>query len=125
MAQPVVTALEDDLNTPGALAAIAAIAGSLRDALLKRKPDAAAWQRALTVAGERLGFLQADVDVWFKQGADDALKARIEGLIVERGAARLAKDWAGADRIRGELTEMRVEVLDGTGGKATWRLKTD
>jgi cysteinyl-tRNA synthetase len=125
LAQPVVTALEDDLNTPGALAALAAIAGSLREALMKRKPDAAAWQRALTVAGDHLGFLQADVDVWFKQGADEALKARIEALIAERGAARLAKDWAAADRIRGELTQMRVEVLDSTHGAATWRLKTD
>jgi cysteinyl-tRNA synthetase len=125
LAQSVVAALEDDLNTPGALAALAGIAGSLREALMKRKPDAAAWQRALTLAGDRLGFLQAEVDVWFKQGADEALKARIEALIAERGAARLAKDWAAADRIRGELTQMRVEVLDSPHGAATWRLKTD
>ena len=49
--------------------------------------------------------------------------ARALALIVQRGEARKAKDWPAADRIRAELTEMGVEVLDGPGGTATWRLK--
>ena len=50
------------------------------------------------------------------------MKARIDALVAERVAARAAKNWADADRIREELTALNVEVLDGPTG-ATWRLK--
>ena len=53
---------------------------------------------------------------------DEALKLRIEGLIADRIAARAAKDWSTADRIRDELTALKVEVMDGPTG-ATWRIK--
>jgi cysteinyl-tRNA synthetase len=122
-AAPVVAALEDDLNTPAAMAALSGVAGALRDALLKKKPDAAVWRRALYLAGRPLGFLQADPDAWFKGGADDELSGKVEALITRRAEARRAKDWPEADRIRAELAELNVEVLDGPGGVATWRLK--
>ncbi len=44
------------------------------------------------------------------------------GLIGVLIAARNAKDWATADRIRAELTALNVEVMDNATG-ATWRLK--
>ena len=44
-------------------------------------------------------------------------------MIAARAAARQAKDWPAADRIRDELTALNVEVMDGPQG-ATWRLKT-
>ena len=69
-----------------------------------------------------MGFLQADPDAWFQGGADEALKARIEALISARAAARAAKDWPEADRIRVQLAELNVEVMDGPAG-ATWRIK--
>ena len=122
-AEPVVRALEDDLNTPAALAALAGVAGALRDALLKKKPDAALWRRALVLAGAPLGLLQADPDAWFKGAADPQLGAQVEALIARRSDARRAKDWTEADRIRAELNALNVEVLDGPGGAATWRLK--
>ncbi|MDB5465537.1 MAG: cysS, partial [Phenylobacterium sp.] len=61
-------------------------------------------------------------DAWFQGGADEGLKTQIEALIVARDAARAAKDWPQADRIRAELTALNVEVMDGPAG-ATWRIK--
>jgi cysteinyl-tRNA synthetase len=69
-----------------------------------------------------LGVLQADPQAWFQGGADEDLSARIDALVAARDAARAAKDWPEADRIRGELTALNVEVMDGPAG-ATWRIK--
>ena len=44
----------------------------------------------------------------------------IDALIVARNQARLDKDWADADRIRGELDAMGV-VLEDKDGKTIWR----
>jgi cysteinyl-tRNA synthetase len=120
-AQAVVEALEDDLNTPAAMAALSALATSLRQAVTTKLGDATLRQRTLVLAGALLGFLQTDPGAWFEGGADEALKSQVEGLIGARAEARRAKDWAAADRIRGELTDLGVEVLDGPGGAATWR----
>jgi cysteinyl-tRNA synthetase len=120
-AEAVVAALEDDLNTPAAMAALSALATSLRQAVTAKLDDAPVKQRTLRLAGALLGVLQADPSAWFEGGADEALKAKVEALIAARGEARRAKDWAAADRIRAELTDLGVEVLDGPGGTATWR----
>ena len=69
-----------------------------------------------------MGFLNVDPQAWFQGGADDGLKLRVETLIAERQAARAAKDWSAADRIRAELTALNVEVMDSPSG-ATWRIK--
>jgi len=120
-AQAVAVALEDDLNTPAAMAALSALATSLRQAITAKLEDAPIKQRTLVLAGALLGFLQADPGVWFEGGADETLKAEVEALIGARAEARRAKDWAAADRIRGELAALGVEVLDGPAGTATWR----
>jgi cysteinyl-tRNA synthetase len=120
-AASVVAALEDDLNTPAAMAALSALATSLRQAVTAKLEDAAVKQRTLVLAGGLLGFLQTDPSAWFEGGADEALKAKVEALIAARAQARRAKDWAAADRIRGQLAELGIEVLDGPGGTATWR----
>jgi cysteinyl-tRNA synthetase len=120
-AASVVAALEDDLNTPAAMAALSALATSLRQAVTAKLEDAAVKQRTLVLAGGLLGFLQTDPSAWFEGGADEALKAKVEALIAARAQARRAKDWAAADRIRAQLAELGIEVLDGPGGTATWR----
>jgi cysteinyl-tRNA synthetase len=120
-----VKALDDDLNTPRAFSALFGLADTLRANLMKKaEPQALADHRgALIQAANLLGFLEADSNAWFKGGADDDLSAKVEALIAARAAARAAKDWPEADRIRAELTALNVEVLDGPGGTATWRLK--
>ena len=124
---PVKEALFDDLNTPKAFAEMFAIA----DRLFADLPTAVdrgqgeligIGAAALRQAGGLMGFLKADPEAWFQGDLDVGLKARIDGLIAERVAARAAKDFATADRIRQELTDLNVEVMDNPTG-ATWKIK--
>ena len=48
--------------------------------------------------------------------------ARIDALLADRQAARGAKDWAGADRIRDELADEGIEIVDTETGPR-WRRK--
>ena len=114
-----VAALEDDLNTPQAMAELFALASRLETAAPE---DRAAAKGELLASGSLMGFLQADPNAWFHGGADEGFKARVDALIAERIAARAAKNWAEADRLRDELTALNVEVMDSATG-ATWRLK--
>ena len=118
-----IAALEDDLNTPEAYSALFGLANGLRSALMDERWGAVVQHRAaLLEAGQLMGFLGADPDAWFQGGADEGLKAKVEALIAARAQARAAKDWAQADLIRVQLTELNVEVMDGPTG-ATWRIK--
>lgn len=116
-------ALHDDLNTPSAFAALFQLADRVRAAVMAKDARAAAGARSLLLeAGQLMGFLVADPQSWFQSGADDGLKTKVEALLAERLAARAAKNWPEADRIRDELTALNVEVMDGPQG-ATWRIK--
>ncbi|MDE2355880.1 MAG: cysteine--tRNA ligase [Alphaproteobacteria bacterium] len=119
-AAPVISALEDDLNTPKAFAELFALARRLETA-----EDGAARAIAkgeLLASGALMGFLQADPVAWMQGGPDAAFAARVDALIAERIAARAAKDWARADALRAELTALDVEVMDSAQG-AAWRRK--
>jgi cysteinyl-tRNA synthetase len=116
-------ALYDDLNTPSAFAALFQLADKVRAAVMAKDARAVASGRGLLVeAGNLMGFLAADPQSWFQSGADDDLKSKVEALLADRQAARAAKNWPEADRIRGELAALNVEVMDGPAG-ATWRIK--
>ena len=119
----VLAALRDDLNTPLAFVGLFQLADYLRAATMGK--DVAGVERGrglLLEAGQLMGLLAADPQGWFQGGADDDLKVRVEALITARGEARTAKDWPAADRIRDELSALKVEVMDGPAG-ATWRIK--
>ena len=123
----VLQALHDDLNTPSALSLFG---NYVRDTRLNVQNSKSALDRApealarIAATAALLGFLQADPDAWFKGGADAELSGRVQALLAARADARRAKDWAQADRIRAELAAMNVEVLDGPGGAASWRIKS-
>ena len=113
--EAVVAALSDDLNTPQALAEISAIDKEAN------KADPFHWPRLkgqLIAAGRLLGLLQQDPEAWARGDASDA--QRIDALVAARVAARKAKDFAEADRIRKELAAEGVEIMDGPDG-STWR----
>lgn len=118
-------ALDDDLNTPLAFSSLFALANGVRTELMKSVPDwgSIADQRAaLLQAANLMGFLTQDPNAWFQGAADETLKVQVEELIAARAAARAAKNWPEADRIRDQLAELKVEVMDGPTG-ATWRIK--
>ena len=119
--EAVLEALYDDLATPRAMAELFALAKAAETATSGAARRAAG--RALVAAGRLMGVLYLDPVVWFEGRVDADTKLRIKGLLSERSAARVNKDWARADEIRAELTAMGVEVLDAAGGAATWRLK--
>ncbi len=108
-------ALDDDLNTPLALTVLHEMLTALNKA---QGGDRARLQGELRASGAVLGLLQQDADVWLKGGGDEA--AEIEALIARRNAARKARDFAGADRIRTELAIRGILLEDGPGG-TTWR----
>ncbi|WP_310542389.1 cysteine--tRNA ligase [Phenylobacterium sp.] len=112
-------ALDDDLNTPAAMAELFAMATALETA---RGDDRAYAKGELLASANLMGFLFADPEYWFQAGVSDELREKVDGLIADRVAARTAKDWAAADRIRGELTALNIEVMDNPTG-ATWRIK--
>jgi len=117
---PTVTAaLLDDLNTPGALAAMHELAADLQKA---DKPGEVATARAALLAGGwLLGILVGDAEAHFTAGGSDTLSnSAIDNLIEERNAARAGKDFARADEIRDQLADAGIELEDLREG-TRWR----
>ena len=116
----VLRALEDDLNTPEALAELSRLASEANTAADQKDAVAMANARAnLLAAGKLLGLLTLTPKDW-EQGGDNDENARIDALVQARVDARANKDWAEADRIRNELAAEGIEIMDGAGG-STWR----
>jgi cysteinyl-tRNA synthetase len=116
----VLRALEDDLNTPEALAELSRLAGEANTAADQKDEAAMANAKAnLLGAGKLLGLLTLTPKDW-EQGGDNDENARIDARVQARVDARAAKDWAEADRIRNELAAEGIEIMDGAGG-STWR----
>ncbi len=113
-----VEALNDDLNTPRALAELSSLARQANTT-----DDAG--QRALLKAqlircGEVLGLLQDDPASWFGSESTDLDKNLIDCLVKERNEARLARDYEKADAVRNKLDELGVMIEDGPEG-SRWR----
>jgi cysteinyl-tRNA synthetase len=115
----VVAALEDDLNTPKAMAEFFKLAKELNKAT-----DAGERERlaaSMYATGDLLGLLQSDPENWFAGSIDGELSAAdIDALIEKRNAARASKDFAAADAIRDELAAAGIQIEDGPDG-TTWR----
>ena len=110
--------LDEDLNTPAALAEIARIAGEARkadDEATRASPKA-----ELLGAGLALGLLQQAPADWFARGASEDDDARIQALIDERIAAKQASDFARADAIRDQLAAEQI-VLEDTPQGVRWK----
>ena len=117
----VIEALEDDLNTPKALAELFALVRELNKSgdTIQRSSLAA----GLFAAGDLMGLLQEDVEAWFAgAGGEDISADDIEALISKRNQARADKDFEQADAIRAQLSDSGVNIEDGPGG-TRWRRK--
>ncbi len=117
--QALVDALEDDLNTPKALAELFALARALNKSNEPREMQAIAAQ--MYAAGDLLGLLGVDPEEWFAGEVDGQLSAdEIERLIGERNAAKAERDFERADAIRDQLVEAGISIQDTREG-TTWR----
>jgi cysteinyl-tRNA synthetase len=117
-------AMDDDLNTPEAFAAMQGLARELNSA--RSRGDTAAASNAaaeLRALGHVLGVLQVPPADWFRAGgaAGGLSDADIDARIEARLAARKSKNWAESDRIRDELAAAGVILEDKPGGLTTWR----
>jgi cysteinyl-tRNA synthetase len=108
-------AMNDDFNTPEALAVLFDLASAAN------RGDAAA-AHSLRALAATLGLLQRDATAFLKAGATAGGMAEeeIEALIAARQAARKSKNFAESDRIRDQLIEASIVLEDGPGG-TTWR----
>lgn len=106
-------AMDDDFNTPEAMAVLFDLANTVN----KEKSKVAAG--LLKNLGAVLGLLQRDANA-FMQGeiSDDSLD--IEGLIKARIEAKQSKNFAVADQIRADLTDAGI-ILEDTPQGTTWR----
>jgi len=108
-------AMDEDFGTPEAIAVLFELAGEIN------RTGSNQLSGLLKALGACLGLLQGSPGAFLKAGAelDDAT---IQGLIAERAAAKLAKDFAGADSIRQSLLERGILLKDSPSG-TTWEVK--
>ncbi|MDH5711407.1 MAG: cysteine--tRNA ligase, partial [Gammaproteobacteria bacterium] len=114
-------AMEDDFNTPEAIAVLFDLAGQVNR--LREENMELALQKAglLKRLANVLGLLEADPEAYLQAGAGDNDDVeQIESLIQQRLDARASKNWAEADRIRDQLHAMNIELED-KDGKTSWR----
>jgi cysteinyl-tRNA synthetase len=119
-AQRFQVAMNDDFNTPVAVSVLFELASEVNRT---REPALARQLRAL---GRLLGLLGREPRAYLQQAGGSANEgaldtAGIEAKIAERVAAKQAKNYAEADRIRAELLEAGVALEDKPGGLTEWR----
>jgi cysteinyl-tRNA synthetase len=112
VAPGVLSALSDDLNTPAALAELHQ---------LNRQNDTHALRASLRILGIPMVFRESLKETMVIAGKLDV--AKIDGLILERSAARAARNWAESDRLRDQLSDLGVAIKDNKDGVTTWELK--
>jgi len=115
-------AMNDDFNTPEALAVMFELVRQLNATSAENQPQLAAQLRRL---GDSMGLLQKDPQEFLRMAAaeadtgDSLSDEAVEGLIAERLAARSEKAWDRADAIRDELSAAGI-VLEDAGAETRW-----
>ncbi len=113
-------AMDDDFNTPQALAVLFNISHEI-NRIKTENPDTAAKLGArLRQLGQVLGIMQTTPEVFLQKASESLDVDAIEQLILDRKQARADKDWIRADEIRETLSAMGVTLEDNAEG-TSWR----
>jgi cysteinyl-tRNA synthetase len=118
--ESVVAALDDDLNTPKALAALFELARNAnREKDANRRLEIA---ESLRAGASLLGLLESDPESWFVDAEDsEALQAaEIDELLRQREQHRAARNFAEADSVREQLENAGIVIEDSSDGPR-WR----
>lgn len=111
-------AMDDDINTAGALAALFDLSRTINSALdAAQQPS----KQAAQLAHQTFMELASVLGVLQKR-EEDTLDSEVEALIAQRTEARKNKDFAAADAIRDKLTQMGI-ILKDTPNGVTWSRK--
>jgi cysteinyl-tRNA synthetase len=112
-------AMDDDFNTAEAMAVLFDLAGEVN-----RTGDRAAAAQLKALAGV-LGLLGSEAASWLQGGSQEERAAGaaldVERMIAERTAAKQAKNFVEADRIRADLLAAGIVLEDKPGGVTEWR----
>jgi cysteinyl-tRNA synthetase len=112
-------AMDDDFNTPEAIAVLFEIAHEINRLKATDILKAANLSATLKKLATALGLLQQEPNVFFQ--ADPIIdKEEIERLINARTQARINKNWTEADQLRKQLDSMNIIIEDGING-TSWR----
>ncbi|MCF6217404.1 MAG: cysteine--tRNA ligase [Gammaproteobacteria bacterium] len=123
MAEKFFAAMNDDFNTPAAMAVLFELAGKVNKARNRDHDKAVLWASQLKQLAATLGILQREPQAFFQNGtAGEAgiSNEQIEQLIQQRLDARKSKAWAESDRIRDQLKAEGI-ILEDSGQGTTWR----
>jgi len=119
-----ITAMDDDFNTPEALAVLFDIARDINRARLdESNQEASSLAALMTKLSNQLGLLEGEIENWFtgENTSDNGLSNDdIEALIQQRAVAKANKDWGAADKIRDDLQEHGI-TLEDKGANTLWR----
>ncbi|WGE86014.1 cysteine--tRNA ligase [Actinobacillus equuli] len=113
-------AMDDDFNTPGALAVLFEIAREVNKLKTEDMAKANGLAVRLKELAAVLGLLYQDPEAFLQGDANNDEVAEIEALIKQRNEAKAAKNWAVADEVRDKLKAMNI-VLEDTPNGTTWR----
>ncbi|MDO9934113.1 cysteine--tRNA ligase [Glaesserella parasuis] len=112
--------MDDDFNTPGALAVLFELAREVNKLKAENQAEANKLAARLKQLAGVLGLLEQDPETFLQGDANNDEVAEIEALIKQRNEARASKNWAVADEARNKLTAMGIVLEDGANG-TTWR----
>ncbi len=113
-------AMDDDFNTPQAIAVLFELAKELNLVKIQDKGKAKQLAGTLVSLGAVIGLLQLAPDTFLQGKHDTEEVVFIEQLILQRNQARADKNWVLADEARDKLNALSI-VVEDSEGKTTWR----
>jgi cysteinyl-tRNA synthetase len=109
-------AMNDDLNTPRALAALHRLMRAVNRAIDRQELSRGDVEKTKVAIGQ----LDKVLGLFAPRGSTETLPQEADDLIRKREAARAKKDWASADQLREQLSAMGIVIEDTTAG-TVWK----